>query len=246
MKILLSPSETKIEGGKEIFNIENLFLSKELNSKRKELVDRYVNIVTGSNLEAIKKLTGLKQEKQLNSYKQNILKTPTLKAIERYSGVAFDYIDYNSLNENAKRYIDENVLIFSNLFGVLKANDLIPLYKIKQGEALDSIKVENEYKKLLKEPLDSYLEDEDILDIRAGYYDKFYKPSKFYTTLKFLKNGKVVSHWAKAYRGIVLNNIAKNSIKTIKEFIAMPIKGLSLIEIRESKKSQELIYEIED
>jgi len=55
----------------------------------------------------------------------------------------------------------------------------------------------------------------------------------------------VVSHWAKAYRGKVLREIAINKIENIKDFIAMPIEGLTLLEIRESKNNQEIIYEIE-
>ena len=246
MKILLAPSETKKEGGNKPFDLDTLLLNKELKEPRVELIKEYVNLVTSGDLEKIAKLTGIKKPKELEKYTKDITKEPTLKAIERYTGVAFDYIDYPTLSQDGKKYIDENVIIFSNLFGAIRASDYIPLYKIKQGETLNGIKIENIYKKRLQEPLDSLLEDEDILDIRAGYYNKFYKPSKFYTTLKFLKNGKVVSHWAKAYRGLVLREIAQKQIKTIKDFIAMPIANLNLLEIKESKNSQEIIYEIDE
>jgi len=246
MKILLAPSETKIEGGDKDFKLNNLLLNKELKEIREELVKEYVNLVTSANLEDITKLTGIKKQKELEKYTKDITKEPTLKATLRYTGVAFDYIDYPALSQKAQKYLDENIIIFSNLFGVIRANDNIPLYKIKQGETLNGIKIENLYKKSLQEPLDNLLENEDILDIRAGYYNKFYKPSKFYTTLKFLKNGKVVSHWAKAYRGLVLREIAQKRIKTIKDFVAMPIANLNLLEIKKSKNLQEIIYEIDE
>ena len=245
MKILLAPSETKIEGGDRDFKLNNMLLNKELKEIREELIKEYVNLVTSANLEDITKLTGIKKQKELEKYTKDITKEPTLKATLRYTGVAFDYIDYPTLSQKAQNYLDENVIIFSNLFGVIRANDNIPLYKIKQGETLNGIKIENLYKKSLQEPLDNLLENEDILDIRAGYYNKFYKPSKFYTTLKFLKNGKVASHWAKAYRGLVLREIAQKQIKTIKDFIAMPIVNLNLLEIKKSKNLQEIIYEID-
>lgn len=88
------------------------------------------------------------------------------------------------------------------------------------------------------------LANHEILDLRAGYYDKFYKTKERYTTLKFLKNGKTVSHWAKAYRGIVLREIALNNITTLDEFIALDIKNLQVKEIKTIKNKTEIIYDI--
>ncbi len=246
MKILLAPSETKKEGGDGKFNLNSLMLSQQLNPAREELFKDYNQIVTSNNLEQLSKMFGLKKEADILKYANDISSSPTLKAIQRYTGVAFDHLEYENLNLQAQKYIDENVILFSNLFGAIKASDKIPLYRLKQGEKIAELNPAKIYKSSLKEPLDNYLENEDILDIRAGFYDKFYKPNKKYTTLKFLKNGKVVSHWAKAYRGIVLKHIAQNQIENIANFIAMPIKGLELLEIREGKQKQELIYQIEE
>ncbi len=246
MKILLAPSETKREGGEGSFDLESLFLSKELTPARAELFKTYNTIVTSSNIKQLSKMFGLKKEADILKYAKDITNSPTLKAILRYVGVAFDHLEYENLDTKAQEYIDNNVILFSNLFGAVKANDQIPLYRLKQGEDVGEFKPHTLYKKALKEPLDSYLEAEDILDIRAGFYDKFYKPKKKYTTLKFLKRGKVVSHWAKAYRGVVLKHIAQNQIENINDFIAMPMKGLELLEIREGKQKQELIYQIEE
>ena len=246
MKILLAPSETKKEGGEAKFNLEALMFSQQLTTTRAKLFTEYNNIVVNNNLEQLRKMFGLKKEADILKYAKDISASPTLKAIQRYTGVAFDHLEYKNLEKEAQEYIDKNVVLFSNLFGAIKANDQIPLYRLKQGERTGELNPANIYKTALKEPLDSYLENEDILDIRAGFYDKLYKPSKKYTTLKFLKNGKVVSHWAKAYRGIVLKQIAQNQIENITDFIAMPIQGLELLEIREGKQKQEIIYQIED
>jgi len=245
LKILLAPSETKKEGGDSTFNLGSLSFS-QLTQTRQELFNEYNKIVTSGNLEQLSKIFGLKKEADILKYAKDISTAPTLKAILRYTGVAFDYLEYESLDTKAQEYIDENVILFSNLFGAIKASDKIPIYRLKQGESIDKLNPATIYKTALKEPLDNYLEDEDILDIRAGFYDKYYKPNKRYTTLKFLKNGKVVSHWAKAYRGIILKHISQNRIENIADFVAMPIKGLELLEIRESKQKQELIYQIEE
>ena len=244
MKILLAPSETKKDGGDGEFYLKSLMLSS-LYSTREELFNQYNQVVTSNNLEQISKMFGLKKEADILKYSKSITSSPTLKAILRYTGVAFDHLEYENLDTKAQEYIDNNVILFSNLFGAIKASDKIPLYRLKQGESINELNPAKIYKTALKEPLDNLFENEDILDIRAGFYDKYYKPNKNYTTLKFLKGGKVVSHWAKAYRGIVLKHIAQKQINSIADFIAIPIEGLSILEIKESKQKQEIIYQIE-
>ena len=224
MKILLAPSETKKEGGEESFNLNSLFLP-QINKVREELLEEYQKVIDSKDIKKISKMFGLKKESDIKKYLTDIKKEPTLKAINRYSGVAFDFLDYNSLNSSAKEYINSNVLIFSNLFGIIRAKDKIPNYRLKQGESIDNIKVDLIYKKAIKEPLDEFLKNEDILDLRATYYNKFYKPTKHYTTLKFIKNNKVVSHWAKAYRGIVLRELAINNINSINDFFSLNLSS---------------------
>ena len=168
-----------------------------------------------------------------------------VKAIGRYEGVAYEYLNYASLTQDEQNYIDSNVIIFSNLFGPLLAGDYgIPDYKLKQGEKIGDFVLENFYAEHFKKALDDYLEDEDIVDLRADFYQKFYKIDRPYLTMRFIKEGKTVSHWAKAYRGTVLREMAKNNINSTKEAMSMPIKNLALIEIKELKFKTEIVYEV--
>ena len=242
MKILLAPSETKKNGGEEIFSLTSL-LFPELTPTREKLLHKYTNVLQKNDLKQLSKMFGLKKESNIEKHIKDIIHEPAMKAIERYTGVAFDYLNYQSLNRDAKIYIDNNVILFSNLFGFLRANDNIPQYRLKQGEGIDELKPEKLYKEK-SYLLEEYLENEDILDLRATFYDKFYRPSKSYTTLKFIKDGKVVSHWAKAYRGIVLREIALHEVKTIDEFMNLSIENLSIAEIQTKKSRTEIIYNI--
>ncbi|MGC9350631.1 MAG: YaaA family protein [Sulfurovum sp.] len=244
MKILLAPSETKKSGGDKPFDISSLLFT-ELLPYRNKLLHHYMNILQRGDLSQLSKMFGLKKEADIRAHIKDIIHEPVMKAIERYTGVAFDHLGYERLDDDAKHYIDTHVILFSNLFGVLRADDMIPEYRLKQGEAAGEIKVEKFYREPLTELMDHYLAEDDVLDLRAGFYDKFYKPSKPYTTLKFIKEGKVVSHWAKAYRGIVLKEIAKADIETLDEFMKLPIEGLSVQEIQTKKNKTEIIYEIE-
>lgn len=243
MKILLAPSETKKPGGEKPFDI-NTLLFPALLPQRNRLLHSYMNVLQRGEMAELSRMFGLKKEADILACKKDIIHEPAMKAIERYTGVAFDHLNYETLKAEAKNYVDTHVILFSNLFGVLRANDLIPNYRLKQGEAAGEIKVEKFYSEYLKKPMDEYLAEEEILDLRAGFYDKFYKPSKPYTSLKFIKEGKVVSHWAKAYRGIVLREIAKAGIESLEEFMKLPIQGLSILEIQTKKNRTEIIYEI--
>jgi len=242
MKILLAPSETKISGGTAPF-LPDTLLFPELLPYRNKLLHTYMNILQKENMAVLSKMFGLKKEADIKAHIKEIIHEPAMKAIERYTGVAFDYMDYPALDEKAKAYVDNHVILNSNLFGYLRADDLIPEYRLKQGEAVGEIKVEKYYHEYGSELMEAYLDDE-ILDLRAGFYDKFYKPKKSYTTLKFIKEGKVVSHWAKAYRGIVLREIAKAGIESIDDFMKLPIEGLSIKEIQTKKNKTEIIYNI--
>ncbi|CAA6809199.1 MAG: UPF0246 protein YaaA [uncultured Sulfurovum sp.] len=244
MKILLAPSETKIHGGCDNFSLESL-LFKELTPTRKTLLHKYINILQKNNSDELSKMFGLKKETDIIYHNKDIIHELTMKAIERYTGVAFDYLNYTKLENHEKSYIDNNVILCSNLFGFLRADDMIPEYRLKQGATIGDLKPEKLYKEQ-SHLMEAYLEDEDILDLRAGFYDKFYKPSKAYTTLKFIKGGKVVSHWAKAYRGIVLHEIAKRQIDSLEEFMKLSIDNLTIAEIQTKKNKTEIIYTIDN
>lgn len=245
MKILFSPSEAKYKDGNDVKFTEKSFIFPELFKYRLEMINKYQSFIDNGTNDEIAKLIGTKKQDIIDYYSSDIFKRNTKKVIQRYDGVAYDYLKYEELSNTEQKYIDDNVVIFSNLFGpILAGDDGLPDYKLKQGEKLDKLAVEVFYKEHFSKSLDEYLAQEDVLDLRAGFYEKFYKMSKPYTTMKFIKDGKVVSHWAKAYRGILLNNISKNNIKTIEELMNLEINNLRISEVKEQKLKTEIVYNI--
>lgn len=244
MKILLAPAETKNEGGEEKSFCKDNFFLEELFEKREEIFNIYEKHLSTSSIDELSAWFGLKKLDDVKKYKESLINKPTMKAINRYNGVAFDALDYNNLDNETQKYIDENVILFSNLFGPIKANDKIPNYKYKQGAKLNNIAIEKFFLDNFTAQLDSYI-GEEVIDLRAGHYEKFYKVKKANVlTFKFIKDRKVVSHWAKYYRGKVLQEIAKNKITSHEEFMNMQIDGLKLEEIQEKKNIKLLIMSI--
>jgi len=62
--------------------------------------------------------------------------------------------------------------------------------------------------------------------------------------MKFLKNGKTVSHWAKAYRGLVVKQLSEIQPQTENEIVSTNFENMKLLEINKNKNKTELIYEI--
>ncbi len=245
MTILFSPSEAKHPGGTDIPIARENYFFPELFDHREQLLHAYNHFLRHASTEGLIKLFGTKKEATLSYYRHDLWTRPTMKVIERYNGVAYDYLQYPMLTLPQQAYIDHHVIIFSNLFGPLLAGDIgLPDYKLKQGQAIGTLAPEIFYNQHFTAVLDKYLEHEPCLDLRAGFYNKFYKPTSPYTTLKFMKEGKVVSHWAKAYRGIVLRHMAQQQIHTMEDFMTMELEHLIVKEILRKGMHTEIIYDI--
>ena len=78
------------------------------------------------------------------------------------------------------------------------------------------------------------------------FYEKFYKISKPYLTFKFIKNGKVVSHFAKAYRGILLKTMAENNIIKSCDIISCLPAVLEIIDKNKQGLKEEIVLNVLD
>lgn len=139
-----------------------------------------------------------------------LLQSPRVEAIELYNGVAFKALDFASLDSGAQDFIRQNVLICSNLFGLVRASDALSYYHLNQNYTSKTLNLKSLYKAQSSEIdalLDSaYRAGEMVLDLRAGVYIKAYPLKVPHFTLKMPT--KSISHQAKLYRGLALKNLA--------------------------------------
>ena len=245
MKILFSPSESKDIVSPFPPICKDSFVFDKFYHKRLEIISIYNNFVMNADDTSLVKLFGTHDGVMLKRLRSDIFSRGTSPAILRYNGVAYQHLKYSELDAWVKSYINENCLIFSNLFGPISPTCLIPEYKLKQGESIDDLKIEAFYQERFSPCVDEFIGDDVVLDLRAGFYEKFYTLKSPYITVKFLKDGKVVSHYAKAYRGLLLAQIAKQDIKTKEEFGMLKMKSVYLEEIKTSKLRTEYIFNIE-
>ncbi|PAF49056.1 hypothetical protein BKH43_07365 [Helicobacter sp. 13S00401-1] len=225
--ILLAPSEEKLSSTKvisledleveEIFGfLKELYLGERLFSYRlgvyKEFLDDVRECIFKQDLKLLKKLTG--KSSFSDSAMEELVSSLNLhleKAVCRYKGVAFKALDYKSLPIDSKQYIDANVLIFSNLFGVVRASDNLPYYKLIQNASL----LKKIYKPYLDTMLKEGLECEFVIDLRASIYRGLFTPKGLLVSFNFYKDSKPVSHYSKHFRGLLLRLLSLEKITSL-------------------------------
>jgi cytoplasmic iron level regulating protein YaaA (DUF328/UPF0246 family) len=120
--ILIPPSEGKAEGGSKP--------PIKLNAEQEHMVNE-LEYHEGD----MEKLLGVKDEALQKAIETNkkIRTSKTMPAMQRYTGVVYDGLDYASMSSEAKEFCDTHVRIMSALFGLIKPQENIPDYKFKIG-----------------------------------------------------------------------------------------------------------------
>mgnify|MGYP002395378158 CR=1 FL=1 len=142
-----------------------------------------------------------------------------LPAIERYSGVMYNAIGYDSMNWDEKSYFDTHFFITSGLYGLLSPQDLIANYKLP----VEAQWVTRYWKDILPQALNK-LDIDIIIDLLPGSYKKMidWKQVKAHRVeIEFLisKNGKVqkLAHGVKKVKGEYIKNICIEKYTDIKD-----------------------------
>lgn len=196
--------------------LESLWGYKHLTEHRMQTINRYFKalrvILQHRDKALLESIFGAKSFNDKNIFELHLALrfTPLLPAIELYNGVAFQGLSYSTLSQQAKDFILNKVLIFSNLFGVLSAKDSIPFYKLKQGTRQKGLTLKEIYLPFIPHLHKTLLDNEYIIDLRATIYAKLFMPTLPHFFFDFQKNGKTISHYAKLYRGKILRLLANN------------------------------------
>ena len=199
--ILIPPSEGKVNEGK----FDSL---KEFDPISEELLDK-LHSYEGD----LGKLYGLKDKKlaEVIEINSKIKECKTLPAIERYSGVVYQGIDYESI-EN-KELFKDRVYILSGLFGLINCRKLIPDYKFK----IDFFNAT----KLWKEKIASFLKDYYVIDLLPLVHRKAvsYKEG-IAVEFVVVKDGnrKSAGHEGKLVKGKFIRWLIENSVEDVNRF----------------------------
>ncbi|SEU41807.1 YaaA family protein [Nonomuraea wenchangensis] len=138
------------------------------------------------------------------------LKTaPTLPAAELYTGVLYDNLGLGTLEGEARRRAEESVLIFSGLWGVVRIDDRIPPYRLSMSVSLPPLGgLPAFWRPLLAKALDPL--PGLVVDMRSATYAGAWQPGERSVAVRVFRDGKVVSHMAKATRGEIARDLLRH------------------------------------
>jgi cytoplasmic iron level regulating protein YaaA (DUF328/UPF0246 family) len=129
------------------------------------------------------------------------LKTaPALPAAALYTGVLYDNLGLGVLEGDARSRAQESVLIFSGLWGVLRITDRVPPYRLSMGVSLPPL---GGLAAFWRPPVSKQLDRLPglVVDLRSATYAGAWRPGERSVAVRVLREGKVISHMAKATRG---------------------------------------------
>ena len=200
MLIVLPPSETKSFGGDHPPLDWDSLSVPELTAVRKQIAADLVALDDPFTVLGIS--DKLAAEVEAN---QQLLTSPTTPAILRYTGVLYDALSAGTLPNEAL----QRLAIGSALFGVVRAGDLIPHYRLSGGTKLPTRSssttptLKSRWGGLITEVLSSA--DDLVVDLRSGTYQQLGRLKTAITvrveSVQPDGTRKVVSHFNKHYKG---------------------------------------------
>ena len=139
MLVLLPPSEGKADGGDgPPLDLDTLSFPA-LTPVRARLVDA-LQTAAREQPDALRRALGL-SERQAGQVEVDavLCASPTLAAVQRYTGVVYDVLSYPTLTGPARRRANSSLVVASALFGLLRPTDRVPAYRLSGGTALPGV-----------------------------------------------------------------------------------------------------------
>lgn len=214
MIVLLPPSETKHPGGDgPRLRLEALSYP-ELTPLRAALVDELVRLAADKS--ACSRALGLSDSQHAEIERNAALRSaPTMPAIDRYTGVLYDALDVKTLKGAAAARARARLSVGSALFGLLRADDLVPAYRFSATSKLPGQPgLATRWRPLLEPVLGTMAAGELVVDLRSGSYESLGRlpDAVRVDVVSERQDGKrtVVSHFNKAHKGRLARALASS------------------------------------
>jgi cytoplasmic iron level regulating protein YaaA (DUF328/UPF0246 family) len=203
--VLLPPSETKQDGGDGPPLRLDALSYPTLGPLRAALLDELVALAADGP--ACRRALGISPGQDAEIARNAALRdAPTRPAITRYTGVLYDALDVGSLRGAAATRARARLAVGSALFGLLRADDPVPAYRLSAASALPGRPtLAARWKPLLEPVLAGIAAQELVVDLRSGSYAALGRlPGAVRVdVLAEHADGRrtVVSHFNKAHKG---------------------------------------------
>lgn len=137
-----------------------------------------------------------------------------LPAIERYTGVLYERVGARSLDAAARAWLEAHVAIASALFGLVRAGDPIPAYRLSASTALPGLPLRAHWSVPVSRALVG--PGEWLLDARSAGYAALGPAPVGSATLHVEALGpdgsrRALNHWNKHAKGDLVRALARSS-----------------------------------
>jgi len=145
--------------------------------------------------------------------------SPTLPALSRYTGVLYDALDADSLRGSARRRATGSLVVASALFGLLRAGDPVPAYRLSAGTSLPGL---GGLAPLWRPVLEPVLAGERglVVDLRSGAYAALARvPGAVAVRVLRDQGGRrtVVSHDNKHTKGRLARALCESGARSVRD-----------------------------
>ncbi len=226
MKILLPPSETKAVGGEQP-PLAQAPINDSLQQAREIIIESLIQLC--SDPELAKKALKL-GPKQLDDIQRNLelMNSPTMPAIDRYTGVLYDALKASGAVGGNDVYIQ------SALFGLIPATTPIPYYRFSWDSKLPGINLKQHWKQAHQ---DFFEPSEQVLDMRSKSYQELapIDSSNSWVVEVFVEyaNGerKPLNHFNKKAKGVFARFAETEGLEGIDQVEQLALKAGQRAEI---------------
>ena len=216
MLILLPPSETKRPGGVGISIDKAAIIWAALDEVRAQVITVLQQVSADQDL-AVKALKLGKRSAAEATKNLSLWTAPTMPALERYTGVLYDALNYEELSTHALQRAERQLFIQSALFGLLPAMEKIPDYRLSADSKLPGINLKSLWTEGHQAVWPRLLGP--ILDMRSESYVALNPvPSEresYFVEVVDQAQGRALNHFNKKAKGAFVKSALENGLDSI-------------------------------
>jgi cytoplasmic iron level regulating protein YaaA (DUF328/UPF0246 family) len=159
--------------------------------------------------------------------------SPTLPALRRYTGVLYDALDHASLAGPARRRATTSLVVASALFGLVRATDRVPAYRLSGGTVLPGL---GGLAPLWRPVLEPELAAAGglVVDLRSGAYAALARvPGAVQVRVLREVDGRrsVVSHDNKYTKGLLARALCEHGARSVADVARAGRTVADLVEV---------------
>jgi hypothetical protein len=166
--LVLPPSETKRDGGRDDTSLDLASLGlPALAPQRRTAIAALRALSRNLRVAAGGLHLGRGQRFEIDR-NRTLGSSPVMPALDRYTGVLYEGLDAATMSSSTREFAAEHIVISSALFGLLRADDMIPAYRLSHNSRLPGVSL----RKLWAGPVAGQLAGSTglVLDLRSESY----------------------------------------------------------------------------